>query len=110
MSSALWCDKGEHAFSAKDPEKRHFSQTRQVEVNTGNSYGTPTYQSRQEVTEELDICGPCYNASNPFSSAQATPKALQPTLEDLEEEDENYRRGYEAAQEELALRKRPMSA
>jgi hypothetical protein len=98
VSVALWCDKGEHAFSAKDPDKRHFSQTREVDVPTGNSYGATTYQTRQEVTDELDICGPCYLQTDPF---KATPKALQPTVDVLEQEDEQYRAGYDACMEKV---------
>jgi hypothetical protein len=96
MSNALWCDKGEHAFSAKDPEKQHFTKTQTVQVLTGNSYGNPTYQPRQEITEELDICGPCWKSGNDFSAKQINgPK--KPTLEDLERDDnpyEAYEKGY----------------
>lgn len=86
MSTALWCDKGDHAFSAKDPFKQHFSQTQTVTVPTGNSYGRATYEERREVTEELDICGPCWSKANPFSPDQAPKTAInsqygQDTLE-----------------------------
>jgi hypothetical protein len=70
MSGVLWCDKGEHAFSRKDKFKRHFEDTHEVEVYTGNSYGNPTYQQRQEIHEEIDICGPCFAADNPFASPE----------------------------------------
>ncbi len=38
MSQALWCDAGEHAFSARDPKREHWQRTvwdgddRQVEI------------------------------------------------------------------------------
>lgn len=68
MSNALWCDKGEHAFSAKDQFKQHFVNTHSEPVLTGNSYGNPTYQNREIVTEEMDICGPCWSKDNPFTA------------------------------------------
>ena len=89
MSSALWCDKGDHAFSAKDPNKQHFSNTHTVSIPTGNSYGRVTYQERQEVTEELDICGPCWAKTNPFSPDG---KAAHELVADTQNED--YLRGY----------------
>lgn len=94
MSSVLWCDKGEHAFSVKDPDRRHFTQTATVEVPTGNSYGRTTYQQREEVTEELDICGPCYKSGNAFEPRHEI--TTSETLDDMEENDEDYRRGFEA--------------
>lgn len=90
MSQALWCDKGDHAFSAKDPNKQHFTQTQTIEVPTGNSYGRTTYQAREEVTEELDICGPCWSKANPFSPDNEKPK--QAITRDAQ--DENYLKGY----------------
>jgi hypothetical protein len=92
MSTALWCDKGGHAFSAKDPKKQHFTQTRTVSYPTGNSYGRTTYQERKEVTEELDICGPCWAKANPFS----TPNPPKAEIE----ENEEYLRGYHDAKNE----------
>lgn len=67
MSEAKWCDKGDHPFSAKDPEKQHFVNTHEEPVLTGNSYGRATYQQREIVTEEMDICGPCWKSNNPFT-------------------------------------------
>lgn len=95
MSEVKWCDKGDHAFSAKDPGRQHFTQTQTVKVHTGNSYGNPTYQDQKEVTEELDICGPCWSKTNPFSpdSGPAKPLAAVP-------DDENYLRGYRDAKAE----------
>jgi hypothetical protein len=101
MSTALWCDKGDHSFSAKDPDKQHFSQTQTVSVNTGNSYGRATYQDRQEITEELDICGPCWKKTNPFQpqeEAEKLPKALT-----VDAETEEYLRGYHDAKAEVDL-------
>lgn len=53
MSQALWCDQGGHAFSSKDPGKRHFSETRTVDDG---------YRVSQ-VTADMDICGPCSESS-----------------------------------------------
>lgn len=71
MSQAIWCDKGAHAFSEKDEERQHFTQTRTVKLHTGNSYGNDTYQDRQQVTDEIDICGPCWKSANPFGAIQS---------------------------------------
>lgn len=103
MSGAIWCDKGEHAFSAKDPDKQHFTKTQSVDVMTGNSYGQPTYQPRQEIVEELDICGPCWKSGNDFAAKQINgPKdPATKTLDELEKDDEQYRAGYEAAMEKV---------
>lgn len=49
MSQAIWCDQGGHAFSAKDPDREHYTSSRQVKE--GNIV--------QQVTAELDICGEC---------------------------------------------------
>ena len=93
MSVALWCDKGDHAFSAKDLNRQHFTQTQSVSVPTGNSYGRTTYQDRQEVTEELDICGPCWLKSNPFQAE--TPKTEINSKYGKEEvQNEQYLKGY----------------
>lgn len=53
MSQAIWCDQGGHAFSSKDPGKRHFSETRTVDDGLRVS----------QVTAEMDICGPCSESS-----------------------------------------------
>jgi hypothetical protein len=95
MSGVLWCDKGEHAFSRKDKFKRHFEDTHEVEVYTGNSYGNPTYQPRQEVHEEIDICGVCWAADNPFTSPE--PTAIEAVeAEAAESEADMWRAKYEA--------------
>ena len=31
MSRAMWCDQGNHAFSERDPGKRHFTETMTVD-------------------------------------------------------------------------------
>ena len=49
MSQAIWCDKGDHAFSAKDPGREHYTSTRNV---TEGSRVT-------QRTVEMDICGRC---------------------------------------------------
>jgi hypothetical protein len=95
MSGALWCDKGDHAFSTKDEERQHFTKTHTVEVPTGNSYGRPTFQERMEVTEEIDICGPCWKSGDLFAKPK-TEIPSQPTLDDLEKDDDAYRRGFDA--------------
>lgn len=69
LSQAIWCDTGKHAFSEKDPDRQHFAQTRQVRVKAGNSFGEPIWQDRKEVTEELDVCGPCWRKQNLFLEA-----------------------------------------
>jgi hypothetical protein len=53
MSQAVWCDQGGHAFSSKDPGKRHFSETRTVDDGFRVS----------QVTADMDICGPCSESS-----------------------------------------------
>jgi hypothetical protein len=100
MSGCLWCDKGEHSFSAKDPDRQHFTNTHTERVPTGNSYGRTTYQDQVEVTEEIDICGPCWKSSGLFAKNKPEIPA-QPTLEDLEKDDDSYRRGYDAGVESI---------
>ena len=90
MSQALWCDKSEHAFSGKDPEKQHFVNTHEVQVPTGNSFGRATYQERVEVTEEIDICGPCWKSGGIMATKAEIPPQ---TLDDLEKEKERLRKG-----------------
>lgn len=107
MSISLWCDiddpetnafgQSGHAFSSKDPDKRHFAQTQTVSVHTGNSYGSPTYQDRQEVTEELDMCGYHWRKSNPFLAKNKPEIPAPPTLQDLEETNSEWQAGYDAA-------------
>ena len=81
LSQALWCDTGKHAFSEKDPDRQHFAQTRQVKVQMGigNFRGEGitvdrgvAYQERKEVTEELDVCGPCWRKQTLFLEASET--------------------------------------
>jgi hypothetical protein len=125
MSVSLWCDIDDtdtnafgqhgHAFSGNDPDRRHFVQTAQVRVPVGNSYGNPVYQDRQQVTEELDMCGYHWRKSNPFLAEKKTElpssSTAQKTLQELEEEDEEYRRGYEAAEDKFySTRDRKKSA
>jgi hypothetical protein len=62
MSQAIWCDKGGHAFSAKDPDKEHYTSTRSV----------PNGNVVQQVTAELDICGPCTKDVVLFEAPQIT--------------------------------------
>ena len=95
MSTAIWCDKGDHAFSAKDTERQHFTQTQLVTVPTGNSYGRTTYEERKEVTEELDICGPCWKTGSPFSKDK--PSEIEAAEEENAlSETEMWRSKYEA--------------
>ena len=81
MTSTLWCDiddpdtnahgQSGHSFSSADPDKHHFSETKTVRARTGDYYGSPTYQDRQEVTTEIDMCGYHWRKSNPFQQATA---------------------------------------
>lgn len=67
MSQASWCNINDketnapfqigHSFNGDDEDREHFTKTRLVNVETGNSYGRKTYQERQEITETLDMCG-----------------------------------------------------
>lgn len=114
MAATIWCEIDDpetnalhqigHPFSAKDPDKRHFSQTRTVDIPTGNSYGRTTYQEREEVTDELDMCGYHWGKQNPFAvKKEINPPvdSAQATLDELEDEDSNYRAGYDAAMERV---------
>jgi len=47
MSAAVWCDMGEHAFSARNPGRK-----RRVETSIDPVSG-------EEITVQMDICGPC---------------------------------------------------
>lgn len=98
VSQALWCDKSDHAFSSKDPERQHFAQTQTVPVATGNSYGTPTYQDRMQVTEEIDICGPCWKSGGVMAE-KAIPAS--PTLDDMQQYNDDWQAGYNAAIDHL---------
>jgi hypothetical protein len=104
MSQAFWCDVDDaetnafgqtgHAFSGKDPDRRHYAETQEVTVNTGNSYGRPTFQERQEVTETLDMCGYHHNKRNMF---KATPKAIEKAeVEAAKADADMWRSRYEA--------------
>jgi hypothetical protein len=67
MSVAAWCNINDpetnvlyqigHPFNGDDEDREHFTKTRSVSVETGNSYGRATYQERKEVTDSLDMCG-----------------------------------------------------
>jgi hypothetical protein len=118
VSASLWCDiddpetnyKGQigHPMSSKDPDYQHFTKTQQVQVPTGNSYGAPTYQRREEVTEELDICGYHWRKQNPFlqnPAEKALPKdQSQQTLDDLQKMNDDWQAGYDAATEHYLTR------
>jgi hypothetical protein len=87
MSQAAWCNFDDpdtnvigqigHSFNADDPDRQHFTQTKRVNVPTGNSYGQATYQERQEVTEVIDFCGYHWEKQNPFRARE--PIALPAT-------------------------------
>lgn len=105
----LWCEFGGwengHPFSEKDPDYQVYRQTQKVKVPTGNSYGTTTYQNREKVTDVIVICGKHVQEMT-RSFRKDTPEVEPPqvaTLQDLEEEDSDYRRGYEARREEEFL-------
>src|ERR1700733_240759 len=82
MSQSAWCNINDketnapfqvgHAFNADDEDREHFTKTRKVNVETGNSYGRPTYQERQEITETLDMCG--YHSRKQAGLFQKTPE------------------------------------
>lgn len=103
MSQAIWCDKGDHAFSSKDPERQHFAQTQTVPVQTGNTYGRPTIQDRVQVTEEIDICGPCWKSGGVMAQKEIPPQ----TLDDMQRESDTWQAGYDAAMEKVL--NRPMT-
>ena len=96
---ALWCEFGGwqngHPFSSKDDEYQIMRQTRKVDKLTGNSYGKPTYQEREEVTDTIVICG--RHIEQMTRSFQSPPTPEIPTLDTLEKEDADYRAGYDAA-------------
>lgn len=120
MPESLWCEVDDpemnytnqvgHPFSSKDPLKHHFEDTVTVQQYTGNSYGQAVYQPRSEVTNTFDMCGYHWERHNPFSSKRQIngPTDQEPkTLDELEREDSDYRRGYEAAMEKIL--NRPMT-
>lgn len=78
MSEAIWCDMGDHAFSANDPERHRLSESKMVD-------SPDSYNGKKEVTTIVDVCGPCWRTRNPFQEP-ATPSAIP--------EDESYLRGY----------------
>lgn len=84
MSQALWCDRGGHPFSGNDDDRQHFTQSRIVKAS-----GNPL-ENRTQVTVEVDICGPCFAANNPFEPA---PKD---STRELETESKAYTEGYDA--------------
>lgn len=73
---ALWCKVGQHPFDPDDPDKQMFTQTRTVSRRVGNSYGSDVIQDREEVTETIGMCGPCYRKQNPFQPHEDSPKEL----------------------------------
>ena len=111
MSASLWCDINDpetnvpnqigHSFSEKDPERQHFAQTQMVPIRTGDSFGRPTYQDREQVTDELDMCGYHWRKQNPFHAQNQPEIPAPPTLQDLEEKDNEWRAGYDAAMEKI---------
>lgn len=102
MTTVEWCSIADtetdiphqvpgHPFPSTDPDMQHFTQTRTVEVPTGNNYGRPTFQDRQEVTTELYMCGYHWRKQNPF---QAAPKTAINAEYAKSEQNEEYLRGY----------------
>lgn len=105
LSGVSWCDiddketnvKGQvgHPMSTKDPDRRHFTQTANARALTGNSYGTPTYQESQEVTEVIDVCGYHWRKQNLFQAPE--PSALESAeVEAAKAEAKMWRTKYEA--------------
>lgn len=58
LSRAMWCDQKNHAFSERDPGKRHYTET-------------STDESGRSVTVVYDMCGEC--ASQLARPALTTP-------------------------------------
>jgi len=52
MSACLWCDAGEHPFSARDPESEVWK--RKIKTSDG-----------QTVEIDWDVCGPCKTGAAP---------------------------------------------
>lgn len=95
MSVAMWCDTGQHAYSANDENAMHFSQTKRVpgsRDSRGNGY------DYREITVALDICGACYAKQNPFQAANEkdTPAITSDALTSEEIQNEDFLRGYHA--------------
>lgn len=67
MSQALWCDKGGHAFSAKDPDREHYTSTKSITEG----------QRVTQVTAELDICGRCVKESVLVEAPALTASVVQ---------------------------------
>lgn len=95
MSVAMWCDTGQHAYSANDENAMHFSQTKRVPGSRdarGNGY------DYREITVALDICGVCYAKQNPFQTANEkdTPALTGTVVDETPEErqNEDFLRGY----------------
>jgi hypothetical protein len=118
MSNAAWCNvndpetnvKGQigHAFDSNDPDKQHFTQTRKVNIPTGNSYGNATYQERQEVTEIVDFCGYHWQKQNPFRPPAPIP--IESEIESVEHDaDESEAEMWRAKYEAERARTRPMA-
>jgi hypothetical protein len=62
MSTAKWCDVGQHAFSGDDLDGTTLSVTRQV----GNQFG-----GAQPHTQQQDICGDCAGKMGLLGTAKA---------------------------------------
>lgn len=60
MSEIRWCDTGRHAFSANDPDREQYSNTRLKD-------------DRREI---IDVCGPCKKGG---ADAVAAVKSLTST-------------------------------
>lgn len=73
MSTALWCDPGDHAYSAKDPDQNQFERR----------YTDP--KTREEKYETVNVCGAhmgeVFNgALKPMSPVQRRTRALEHDL------------------------------
>jgi hypothetical protein len=112
MSASAWCNINDpetnapqqmgHAFNAEDPDREHYTKTRTVDVPTGNSFGRPTFQERQEVTENLDMCG--YHSRKQAGLFQDPPQIVTAeTIEEVEAESDRaaadmWKARYEASE------------
>lgn len=64
MSQALWCDTGDHPFSAKKPGRKRYTQT--------------SIENGEEISEILDVCG-----EHALIQRKAEPRALSSDEYDL---------------------------
>jgi hypothetical protein len=84
MSECLWCDWGNHPYSALDENRHRLSESKQVKDDE--------YGGRKEVTTIVDVCGPCWTTRNPFQTPGDTAGEIPESTPDTR--DESYLKGY----------------